>query len=68
MKKFLMEWWGVLVPLVALIVILGFNYDPVGDFVERRYGASGGTWAINIILVAAIVYAFLRDKKKRGTN
>ena len=68
MKKFLKEWWGVLVPLVALIVILGFNYDPLGDFMERRYGASGGTWAINVILVAAIVYSLFRDRRKKGSE
>ena len=65
MKKFLKEWWSVLVPLVALIVILSFDYDPLGDFMERSYGASGGTWAINIILVAAIVYAFFRERRRR---
>ena len=53
-------WMWVVLPVALLLVV--FNFDPVGDGLKRIFGHGADRWAINIVLIALIVYAFVKKK------
>jgi len=52
----------MLVALAVAALLLIFNFDPVGDTLEKAFGQGAHKWAINIVLVALIVYTFIKKK------
>lgn len=60
-KPFQFKPW-MLVVLVVAVLLLVFNFDPVGDILEKTFGQGADRWAINIVLVALIVYTFIKKK------
>jgi len=60
-KPFQFKPW-MLVALAVAVLLLVFNFDPVGDTLEKAFGQGADKWAINIVLVALIVYTFIKKK------
>ncbi len=54
-------WMWVL--LIAVFLLAVTNLDPVGNAIERAFGEGADRWAINFIILAALVIAFLRGKR-----
>lgn len=48
---------------VLLCVLFLFNLDPVGDAAVQWFGRGADVWAMNIVLIAAIVYAILMEDR-----
>ena len=53
--------WMLVTFLVALLLV-GFNFDPVGDGLEKIFGRGADKWAINIVITALIIYTFVKKK------
>jgi hypothetical protein len=47
--------------LVALLLVV-FNFDPIGDGLEKIFGKGADRWTINIALIALIIYTFVKRK------
>jgi len=63
-EPFKMTWW-MWVCLSIAILLLVFNFDPVGDMLENAFGKGADKWAINIIVIALIIYTFFVGAKKK---
>lgn len=48
--------------LLATVLLLVFNFDPVGDGLEKLFGKDVDRWATNILLISLIIYAFAKKK------
>ena len=48
--------------LLVTVLLLVFNFDPVGDGLEKLFGKDADKWATNILLVSLIVYTFVKKK------
>ena len=51
--------WGLIV--IALLLIV-FNIDPVGHALNSVFGKGADRWGINIIIIGAIIFTFLKKK------
>ena len=60
-KPFEFKPWMWVALLVALLLVV-FNLDPFGNGLERIFGQGVDRWAINIMLVALIVYTLAKKK------
>jgi ABC-type dipeptide/oligopeptide/nickel transport system permease subunit len=60
-KPFELKPWMWVALLVALLLVV-FNFDPIGDGLEKIFGQGTDRWAINIVLIAIIIYAFVKKK------
>ena len=60
-KPFEFKSWMLIAALVAILCIV-FNFDPVGQGLVNAFGKGADRWAINIILVSIIIYAFAKKK------
>ena len=58
-----MKAWMWLVLLLVLVITL-FNFDPLGVVVVRLFGEGSRQWAINLIIIAAIIFVIVRGQKK----
>ena len=63
-KSFKMTWWMWVCVSIAILVLV-FNFNPVGDVLEKAFGKGADKWAINIILVALIIYSYFVGVKKK---
>lgn len=61
MEKVTFKPWVWVVVLVGLLLIV-FNVDPIGDGLKKVFGQGADRWAINIMLIALIIYAFVKKK------
>jgi len=50
------------VALLVVFLLIVFNFDPVGDGLEKIFGKGADRWAINITLIALIIYTFIKKK------
>jgi len=60
-KLFVFKPW-MLVAFAVAVLLLVFNFDPIGDTLEKIFGQGADKWTINIVLVALIVYTFAKKK------
>jgi ABC-type dipeptide/oligopeptide/nickel transport system permease subunit len=60
-KPFEFKPWMLVAPTIALLLIV-FNFDPVGDGLEKMFGHGADKWTINIVLIALIIYTFVKKK------
>ena len=56
-------WMWVLLLIAALLLI--FNFDPVGQMLNNAFGNGADKWAINIVVIALIIYSFVVGTKKK---
>jgi hypothetical protein len=54
--------WVLVLCLIALSLVV-FNYDPIGDVLNKTFGKGADKWAVNIVIVALIIGTFFRRKK-----
>ncbi|HOR57691.1 MAG TPA: hypothetical protein PLV82_03400 [bacterium] len=52
------------ISLIVAALFLVFNFDPVGDGLEKIFGKGADKWAINITLIGMIIYFTFFGKKK----
>lgn len=54
----------MLVALLAVtaLFLVASNFDPVGNWLEKIFGKGAGRWTTNIVLMALIVYVFIKKK------
>lgn len=60
-KPFEIKLW-MLISMAVAALLLVFNFDPIGGGLEKAFGQGADKWAINIILVALVVYSFIKKK------
>jgi hypothetical protein len=60
-KPFEFKPWMLVALLVASLLIL-LNFDPIGDRLEKILGQGADRWTINVILIALIIYTFIKKK------
>jgi len=60
-KPFEFKPWMWVALLVAILLVV-FNFDPVGNGLEKIFGKGADRWAINIVLIALIAYTFIKKK------
>jgi len=53
--------WMWIALLVAFLLIV-FNFDPVGDVLEKVFGQGADKWATNILLIILVIYVFIKKK------
>ncbi len=63
-KKLSKLWWVWLLLAVGILLTI-FNFDPIGDGLEKVFGKGADKWAINIILIGMIIYVTFFSKKKK---
>lgn len=63
-KPFKMKVW-IWVSLVTAILLLFFNFDPVGNMLNNAFGKEADKWAINIVVVAFIIYIVFDEINKK---
>ena len=51
--------------LIIAALLLVFNFDPVGDVLENAFGKGADKWAINIVVIAFIIYTFFVGTRKK---
>ena len=52
----------MLVALLVAILLVVFNFDPVGNGLEKIFGKGADRWAICIVPIALIAYTFIKKK------
>jgi len=60
-KPFVFKPW-MLISFAVAVLLLVFNFDPIGDTLKNIFGQGADKWAINIVLIALIVYTFIKKK------
>ncbi len=63
-KKLPTLWWVWLLLAIGLLFTI-FNFDPIGDGLERAFGKGADKWAINLIIIGMIIYVSFFSKKKK---
>lgn len=53
--------WMWIALLVALLLVV-FDFDPVGDGLEKIFGKGASKYALSIILSVFIIYTFVKKK------
>ena len=61
-KHFKFNPWIISTLMLVALLLLAFNYDPVGDMLKQNLGQNADRWAINIFLGGVIVYLFIKKK------
>ena len=62
-QRIMKPWmWAFLIMAIMLVI---FNFDPVGDFLTKRFGKNAEHWAVNISLIILIIYSFLAERKNK---
>ncbi len=57
-----MRQWMLLAFIFLAVFLVVFNFDPVGDGLQKIFGKGADGRAINIILTALIIYSLVRKK------
>ncbi|MFH1566253.1 MAG: hypothetical protein ABIB98_03605 [bacterium] len=60
-KPFEFKPWMWVVLLVAILLVV-FNFDPVGNGLVKIFGKGAYRWATNIVLIALIAYTFIKKR------
>jgi len=61
-KPFEFKPWMLVTLIIACLLLLVFNFDPVGDSWRKIFGPGTEKWAVNIVLVPLIIYTFIKKK------
>ena len=63
-EPFKMKLWMWVLLLIAAL-LLAFNFDPVGKMLNNAFGNGADKWAVNIMIIALIIYSFIAGAKKK---
>lgn len=55
------------ISMLVVVVLLVTNFDPIGYALEKVFGRNVDSWAINLVLVCALIYCtfFMRNSSNK---